>query len=72
METLLETKIIQNLPSIIHKLETDLGKESFYDFVRMGWSTVEPEIEWAGGKHIELMCLYAQACFERKILSAVL
>jgi predicted phage terminase large subunit-like protein len=58
-------------PQTLIAIEAELGKRSFYKFVEMCWSIVEPETPWKPGFHIKLMCDYAQACFEGKVRNLI-
>lgn len=49
------------------KLERDIGSESFYQFMKMGWHVIEPDSDWVDSKHIKLLCDYGEAIYTGKI-----
>ncbi len=57
------------VPPLIINVQSKLGKESFYDFVRMCFPVVCPDVKFSESWHIKLLCNYAQATYEGKILN---
>lgn len=58
---------IQIPNNFLLELEASICKDSLYEFVRMSWSIVEPDVEFVDGWHIHAICRYLEAIYNNEL-----
>jgi predicted phage terminase large subunit-like protein len=56
----------------IEIIQSELGKRSFYSFVKLCWNVVEPETEFKDGWHLRYLCSYLEACYRGEVQNLII
>ncbi|MDE1871774.1 MAG: hypothetical protein KGI06_06070, partial [Candidatus Micrarchaeota archaeon] len=69
-------KATQPTPEQLNALELlltrKLAEKSFYDFVRLAWPLVEPDMAFCDNWHIAAICSHLQAVADGKIKNLII
>lgn len=53
--------------NFVTKLEASICQDSLFQFVKMSWHIVEPDVEFVDGWHIHAICDYLEAVYNNRI-----